>query len=225
MTTPHRYTRVKKTAAVSGKSARPPDDIIRFSIKELRRRQIVLTDVARKYGGLDLVMLVLKYNLEFTVHNLLRHAASSGNIDLLKYLVEEEIFSIQFNNEAFLDSWLGRAIVDSACSGGCEIMDYLLSNENCRKHIDRYIVSYNAPDYAQDFWLDCLNTACVNGNLAAVEYILYRNLVDDDATSVNLGGVGLLEAAVRKGNTELIEYLSKNCKNINLNRAVQVVPM
>jgi ankyrin repeat protein len=194
----------------------PHEDIIMFSIKELRRREIKLTDIARKSGGLDFVMLVLNKNLERMVYNLLRHAASSGNIDLLKYLVEEEIFSPNSNDETFLDTLLGLAILDSVCSGDCEIMDYLLTEENCRKHIDRYVVSYNTPDKYQDFWLDCFHAACTSGNLGAVKYLLYRNLVDDDASSINLGGVSLMEAAARAGNTELVEYLYKNCKNKNL---------
>ncbi|XRK15702.1 hypothetical protein Dip510_001343 [Elusimicrobium posterum] len=191
-----------------------------FAIKELRRREIKLTDVARKNDCLDIVLALLSDNLEHILYNMISHATSERNLALIKYLVEDELFSHKYNDDSILDSVLGQIVFESSISDSWEIMDYLLTEENCRKHIDRHILSHNVPDGYKDFWLECLYLACVHNNLDTVKYILDRNLVDDNAASKFLGGQSLLEAA--EGNPAVMDYLAKHCTNKNLNNVYSV---
>lgn len=163
-------------------------------------------------GNFELVKYIFDYASNFpkgiflTIFETapLIHAAKSGNIEIVHFLLNQE----DYNYKSDID----EAVVYAAENGHLEIVQCLVdkgANTRDNSNVSNSSSFFYRPTSA-------IAQATIHGHLNVVKY-----LVEKDAAKKSGMKVKIIELAARQGHIEIVEFMLSIVKKVNLNKAVR----
>ncbi|XP_071095492.1 putative ankyrin repeat protein RF_0381 [Haliotis cracherodii] len=154
--------------------------------------------IAAKMGRRDIFDLLVKKGANLTMkeenNNILLMACEGGNVDIVKYLLKQNIVDINSKNEEEL-----TPAMEAARRGHKEVFDLLISEGADLTHV-------NEDDD------NILHLACYGGNVDIVKYVLQQNIID--INSEDVGGLTPAWIAISQGHGDMLYLLVREGANL-----------
>jgi ankyrin repeat protein len=223
--------------------------IVKFMYESGVKLCTVFGNIACRFGYLDIVEYLHDHNVIFvnaaveraityghlvvvqylhsagiTIDNnlsMLKAAVSSGNLDTVKYI---------FDNEVICDAW-ENIVMKLACTKGyLEIVEYLydrdiypsswsLENAVINGHLDVVKYIYELELDLEYGVLDVFEKAVENGHLDVVKYLYVSDALEADTVS----NLNIIHTAALNGHLNVVQYLYENGVRFNYDTDILIM--